>query len=122
MWRTPDGRVNTVSVPSEAPVLAPLMALVSELSPESRAHLDERLIELQWQVADELTEVAVDPAAEAAYTGKLAPESLISSIDWRELIGVRAEEGFRQVELRWRLDLIDVVLQALADIDAAHVS
>lgn len=114
MWMKPDGRVITVSIPSER--FPTLLEAVLALSESQRGQLDEILQSREGVIADSLSHVTFDSKVEAIFEGQALPEELIRSLDWKAMAdpGSSLMDG---IELRWSLDVVSIVRQALVDFE-----
>lgn len=115
MWRQNDGVVHLVSVPSDSAELEGLVEWLRSLTSEGAEQLDAKLLQLQWEIADELDALPYESDSELEFDSVRVPSELILGLDWEILLGSDMESQFRSIDLRWRLDVVGVVEQALAD-------
>lgn len=114
MWMTADGRAITRSIPSDRfPIL---VDAVLALSQSQRAELEQFLDEREDAIADSLERLTFDSNVEAKYEALALPEDLIDQIDWLEMTRP-SSPAIDSVDLRWRLDVLSAVRQALADVE-----
>ncbi len=117
MWFTPDGRVNVAVLPSEDPAVAKLRRLLSDRPQDERQLLNDEFENLQWTVAKALDGLTFDAVVEAQFVALPPPNDVLETLDWARLIGPEKESELSGVGLRWRLDVVGVVQQAIADLD-----
>ena len=122
MWFSEDGRLNIVARPSGEtdPILKMLHARLASLSATELADLDQELEQVQWEIADAADEMLVDLYVEAPFEAKPVPDAILDSLNWEDLLGSSKHLAFRCIELRWRLDVLGVVQQAIADLSAGR--
>jgi hypothetical protein len=117
MWLTSDGRVNSVALPDDHEPAVTVKVLLSDASPRERALMDEEFEVLFWLVADALDEIVFNAADEAPFVGTPVPVDVLNNVNWLRLLGPDKHTEVLRVELRWRLEIIEIVRQAIADLD-----
>ena len=116
MWIPADGVIRTVSIPTaNVPGGQVLQARIAALDPAESDALDEILDTIQWTIADEIDTLTIDPDEESGYEGEAIPVEVLAGVDWDELLGSSISTKFQKIDLRWRLDLLQVVMQAVAE-------
>ncbi len=118
MWRTSDGVVHTVAIPTEVPELKELCSQIERLSQEQRDKLDEQLMETTWVFADQLDLEPYDKDTEQQFVEVRLPIELVNALPWHRLLTTRLGDELQEIELRWRLDVIQTILQAIVDVEA----
>lgn len=116
MWKAPDGRVNTIALPlSGVPNGVRLRDLLVGLTASQLRILSERLDSSRWEVADALDSVPFS-AVEAEFAHQPPPTEFLATLDWDELVSDLSGEALTRIELRWRLDVLEILDQAVADL------
>lgn len=118
MWRTSDGVVHTRAIPSDSELLVGLISYLEQLPDERLDLLEDELTEVIWALADELDLLPLDEEAESAFAGRELPAEIIAALPWDRVLGSELAVELGQVSFRWRLDVVELVLQAIADLHA----
>lgn len=119
MWISADGRVNVRMLPTEnVPGGEILVSEIRRLNTAALDDLDQRLMDISWLIAD-ATDVFVPTEMETGFEASTPPTELLSALDWTALIGEGAACEFEEIELRWRLDVLAIIQQVIADEAAA---
>ena len=116
MWISPDGRLNTVVIPTENFAGGRVLdERVAALAPAEVVALDELLLTIEWAIGDEIHAHAVDIEEEATFKGKGAPTDVLASVDWEALLGSSISDKLGEIDLRWRLDVVTILQQAVSE-------
>lgn len=117
MWLSSDGRVNTRARPDDE-WTRPLIARLIAMTADHLEQLDTDLEALQWKIADELDLIPFDAKSEEPFVASPIPLDVLKAVDWDEAVGAEKEAEFNRVDLRWRLDVLGIVQQAIVDLSS----
>lgn len=118
MWLTSDRRVNVVAIAGGSDSMFALQAHLHGLAEDRLRSLDDDLESLQWDIADALESMSFDAGVEEPFVARPLPDEMLNTLNWDRLLGADMKSEFDQIELRWRLDVLGVVQQEIANIEA----
>ena len=119
MWLSGDRVVHSVSIPSDVPQLGALQDVVAALSEGELQLLDDELEAQQWQIAAEIDSLAYIPEVELRFAAQPVPDEILSGLQWELLLGADMTHEFSRIDLRWRLDVVGIAAQAIADLGSS---
>ena len=120
MWRSADGRMNSVAVPADIEELSNLRRYLLGLSPEERDLLCDELFELDPSVGLEIELSPFDEAVEESFFAVQISLDYLADLDWERLLGAHRETELSEIDVRWRLDVTGVVQQVIVELES-HV-
>lgn len=116
MWRTPDGTLHTVALPSPSLLFTDtaLDSLTDVLARSGEDELEELIEETEDAVFDLWADRTFEEHVEQAFHAQAAPAGIFTA--W---VSDRASlvQALEQVDARWRLDVV-MAVQDLADAGA----
>lgn len=118
VWLSKDGRVNTRWKPIESiPSVRNLLKSLDSLDDASRRELEVRIERYSLQMISEIRATRPYSALESEFEAVAVPDDILESCKWADILNNFEWGSLSQVDLRWRLDVLVILDEAIANCD-----